>query len=260
MKWVVTNVPTWLVGVVLIGGLPALAVLIKLVISRRATSLAKGSHNDVAGFLLAIVAVVYAVIVGFTIVSLYEASVTANQDVSTEAAELLQLHEGNVSLDSSTRARIDADVVAYANSVVDNWALISKGNASSQVQTSLNDIYVTLGSYTPHTAAQADYLTASIADVNLLSQARVTRQLEASDSGSVPLVLWIGILLTSGVTLAFTLVFSLEDVRVASAMVAGVTAVLAVNIFVLIELSYPFLGSVAVGPEKFEAIIHLVGR
>ncbi len=64
MKWIVADVPTWLVGMVLILGVPALALLAKYIVSRKAESLGTGSHNEVAGSLLAIVAVVYAVSVG----------------------------------------------------------------------------------------------------------------------------------------------------------------------------------------------------
>ena len=41
-------------------------------------------------------------------------------------------------------------------------------------------------------------------------------------------------------------------------MVGGVAAVLAVNLFMLIELSYPFLGAVGVGPGKFEYVVQVV--
>jgi hypothetical protein len=259
MKWVVTEVPTALVAVVLIVGLPALAIIAKVFIKRHVKSLTTDTHNEVAGFLVAIVGVVYAVVVGFTIVSLYEASVTANDDVSTEAADLLQLHEGNFVLGPSTSARIDADVISYAKAVVRNWESISEGNPNPQVQSSLDDIYTTLGSYVPHTVAQMQFLDQSITDVDALSQARNARLLESREAGSLPLVLWIGILLASVVTLAFALLFSLDNVRVAYAMVAGVAVVLAVNIFVLVELTYPFLGSVAVGPEKFVEVVRLTG-
>jgi Protein of unknown function (DUF4239) len=258
MRWVVTDVPTWVVGVVLILGLPTLAVLIKFLLNRKAPSLATGSHNDVAGYLVAIVAVVYAVVVGFTIVSLYEASAAANEDVSTEASDLLQLHNANFVLGPQVSARINADIDRYATAVIDNWTTISEGIESTQVTHALNDVYVTLDAYTPRTAAETDYLSQSIDDADALSEARVARQLEASESGSLPLVLWIVILLTSLVTLAFALVFSVDNVKIAYAMVAGVAAVLAVNIFVLVELGYPFVGSVSVGPGKFEAVIHLV--
>ena len=125
MKWVVTSVPAWLVAVVLIVGIPALAVGTKILLSRKVPALGRDTHNDVAGFLVAVVAVIYAVIVGFTIVSLYEQTVTANNDVSTEATMLLQIHEGNRVFGPVTSARLDADIMGYADAVVHDWSAIA---------------------------------------------------------------------------------------------------------------------------------------
>jgi hypothetical protein len=258
VKWVVTSVPTWLVAVVLIVGIPALAVGAKILLSRKVPTLGRDTHNDVAGFLVAVVAVIYAVIVGFTIVSLYEATVTANNDVSTEATMLLQIHAGNQVFGPVTSARLDADIVGYADAVVSDWSAIAQGEPSAAVTRHLNALYATLDRYVPRTAAQRDFLNTAINDVNQVSQARAARQLEASDAGSLPIVLWVGILLTSAVTLGFALVFSLESLRFACTMVGGVAVVLAVNIFMLVELGYPFLGSVAVGPQKFVEVARIV--
>ena len=238
MKWVVTDVPTWLVAVVLIVGISVFAILVKMFLNKKVPVITSGSHNDVAGFLVAVVAVVYAVIVGFTIVSLFEASSVANQDVSTEAADLLQLHDGNFVLGPTTSAAINKDVVDYADAVVNHWTTIAEGTPNPVVQTDLNDIYKTLDTFTPHTTAQEDYLSQSIADTGDLSKARVARQLEAREAGSLPLVLWLGILLTSLVTLGFSLVFGLENRRIGCLLVGGVAAVLAVNLFVLVELAH----------------------
>ncbi len=259
MRWVVTSVPAWIVGIVVVGGIPALAIVAEVFLSRKVPTIKSGSHNDVAGFLVAVVAVIYAVIVGFTIVSLYETSVTANDDVSAEAASLLQLHEGDFVLGPATSARIDADIVGYARAVVRDWTTISRGVPSREVQSRANHIYATLSDYRPRTAAERDYLNQAIIDVNSLTEARVTRQLEAKSAGTLPPVLWTGILLTSLVTLGFALMFSLENLRFACTMVGGVALVLSVNLFMLIELGYPFLGSVAVGPDRFVDVIHLVG-
>jgi Protein of unknown function (DUF4239) len=258
MRWIVTSVPTWLVGIVLIVGIPALAVATKVLLSRKIPALKADSHNDVAGFLVAVVAVIYAVIVGFTIVSLYEAQVGAENEVNTEAATLLQLHQGDFVLGSGTSARIDSDIVQYADAVVMNWPTIAAGGESAKVQQRLDDIYRTLRAYEPRTPFQRDFLDQAIENTDSLSAARVARQLDARQAQSLPVVLWIGILLTSTVTLGFALMFSLEDLRFACTMVAGVAAVLAVNLFMLIELSYPFLGSLSVGPEKFSDVARLV--
>jgi hypothetical protein len=259
MRWIVEDVPAWVVGLVLIVGLPVAAMLLKAIIGRRVKSLSTPEHNEVAGFLVAIVAVVYAVLVGFTIVSLYEASVAASSDVSEEAADLLQLHQGNAVFGPAASAAINVDITRYAEAVVLDWKAISYGNASPEAQVALEDIYSTLDAYTPHSAASADYLNQSIQDLGSLSKARAQRQLEARESGSLPLVLWVVLIITSLVTLGFALLFSLENRRIAYVMVAAVTAVVSANIFVLVELGYPFAGSVSVGPDKFEAVIHIIG-
>ena len=70
MRWIVTNVPVWVVAVVLVVALPGLAIGAKALIGKRVAVLGSDSHNDVAGFLVAVVAVIYAVVIGFTVVSL----------------------------------------------------------------------------------------------------------------------------------------------------------------------------------------------
>ena len=160
-------------------------------------------------------AVIYAVIVGFTVVALWEASVTANNEVSAEASKLLQLHEGNFVLGSAASTRINADVVGVRRCGRARLVDHRSGDAEQQVQRRLRDIYVTLNAYQPRTAAEADYPRGPAADVNSLSQARVTRQLEAREAGSLPAVLWVGILVTTAVTLGFALLFSLESLRFA---------------------------------------------
>jgi hypothetical protein len=259
MKWIVQDVPTWVVAVVLIVGLPLASVALKYLIVRYLPSLRESSHNDVAGFQVAIVAVVYAIIVGFTIVTLYDNATTANQEVSTEAADLLQVHIGDSVLGHSVANRVDYDVVDYAKAVVANWTTLSEGTESARVTGDLNNIYSTLDRYTPKTQAEKDYLASTIGDLDQLSQAGAARSLEARESGSLPFVLWLAILITSAITLGFALLFSLENKRVAYIMVIGVSMVLAVNLFVLVELGYPFTGSVSVGPGKFVDVVQLVG-
>jgi hypothetical protein len=71
-RWIVQNVPAWSLMVLAVVVLPALAVLIQWLIRRRVPSLASGENNDAVGFLGATAAVVYAIIVGFMVITLWE--------------------------------------------------------------------------------------------------------------------------------------------------------------------------------------------
>ena len=64
----VTAVPVWLLGVLLIVGMPAAAVGAQLGIRRTWPHLLEGEHNDVAGFIIAVVGVIYAVLLAFVVI------------------------------------------------------------------------------------------------------------------------------------------------------------------------------------------------
>ena len=53
-------------------GLPLLTVAVQAVVRRLAPSIVEGEHNDVAGFLIAVVGVVYAVTLAFIVIVTWE--------------------------------------------------------------------------------------------------------------------------------------------------------------------------------------------
>ena len=52
-----TALPIWLTGTLFVIALPALAIVAQLMIRRSWPALADGGHNDVAGFIIAVVGV-----------------------------------------------------------------------------------------------------------------------------------------------------------------------------------------------------------
>jgi hypothetical protein len=68
--------------------------------------------------------------------------------------------------------------------------------------------------------------------------------------------MWAAILFGSAVTLGFCLLFGLEDARLHYMMVAGVAAIIAINLFLVLVLDHPFSGDVSVGPDAFEHVLN----
>ena len=79
-----TALPILLSGVLFVIVLPGLAILIQLAIRRRWPVLSEGEHNDVAGFIIAVVGVIYAVLLAFVVIVSWEnfsqAESTVGQD------------------------------------------------------------------------------------------------------------------------------------------------------------------------------------
>lgn len=68
MSLAVTSLPTWLVAVLFVVVMPAAVVAVQVGIRRTRPALAEGRHNEVAGFLIAVVGVIYAVLLAFVVI------------------------------------------------------------------------------------------------------------------------------------------------------------------------------------------------
>src|SRR5207302_452839 len=93
MTTVLNDLPTWLVAILVIGGVTGLAVGLLLVLREAIHGSMREMHNDVAGYLFAGVAVLYALLLGFVVFASWEHVGTAETDVQGEAASLTSLYQ-----------------------------------------------------------------------------------------------------------------------------------------------------------------------
>jgi hypothetical protein len=106
----VTAVPVWLLGVLLIVVLPTAAVGAQLGIRRMWPHLVEGEHNDVAGFIIAVVGVIYAVLLAFVVIITWENFSAAEGVVGEEASALRSIYRESSAFPDEVRepARVQA--------------------------------------------------------------------------------------------------------------------------------------------------------
>lgn len=254
VKWIVLHVPAWLAGLLLLAGVTGAAVAGQRLLRRWLPWLSEGRHNDVAGFLVAVIGVVYAVIVGFAIIGLWEDHAEADQTVGREAALVADVAQGSAVFGTETSRRIRAQVIAYGEAVIASWPALGENRPTARTQAALDDLFTTFGGLTPRTAAQHAFVEDSLDRLHEVSQSRRIRFYESA-SGTLPGVMWAAVLVASLLALGFCLLFGLENARLHYVMVAGVAMFVALNLWLLIELSYPFSGDLGVQPEGFHAIV-----
>jgi hypothetical protein len=142
--WIVAHVPAWITGVVLIVVFPLATVALQAVLRRNVPPLKNTEHNEVAGFLVAVIGVAYAVIAGFTIIVLWEHFTEAQNATKVEALRATPLEQGGRVFGPATQARLRREVIAYNQSVIDNWDTIKQGNASPQVRANIDAMFTTI--------------------------------------------------------------------------------------------------------------------
>jgi hypothetical protein len=211
-------------------------------------------HNDVAGFIYAVVGVAYAVLVGLILIAVWEQWEAAKITADDEASEVAEVFWVANRLPQPEGRHIQELARSYAQVVVEEeWPLMEQGKASPKAWVILDDIRDSIQNLDPSTDAQQVLYDQGLERVHDLSDARRERLLEAQEG--IPGILWVVMLVGGVVTVGFTYLFGLENTTTHMLMVAGLTLVICLILFTVAALNYPFRGDVRVGPEAFEQVL-----
>jgi cytochrome bd-type quinol oxidase subunit 2 len=234
------------VGLAAIGGLALVQRLVP-------TEVRQG-HNDVAGFIYAVVGVIYAVLLALMVIAVWEDYEKARDTVEQEANALAEIFWLAHGLPEPERHHVQELARSYAREVVDEeWALMELGRASPRGWVLIDDIRAALQGYEPHTVAGQELYSEGLDQVQRLADARRMRLVEAEEG--LPGVLWV-ILIVGGVAaVGFTYLFGLENTRAHNLMVATLAMIIALVLFTVGALEYPFSGSAHIGTGTFELLL-----
>ena len=249
----------WLLGTLLVVGLPLVTVAVQAVVRRLAPSIVSGEHNDVAGFLIAVVGVVYAVTLAFIVIVTWEQYRDAEETVDVEAGALRSLYRDSQALPEPAKTRMSDLTIRYGREVAGaEWEAMDDGGSSRAAFDMIGEMFSTLGTATPTTAAQETFLADALVRLNDVAENRAAR-ITVAEEGQVS-ILWVAIILGGILTVGFSLLFGVSNERLHYVMVAFFAAILALQILVIIVLSHPFSGDIRVDPEPFEHVVRDFAR
>jgi hypothetical protein len=251
----VTALPIWLTGTLFVIALPALAIGAQLMIRRSWPALADGGHNDVAGFIIAVVGVLYAVLLAFVVIVSWENFSQAESTVGQEASSLRSIYRESQAFPPDVQEHIRADVLRYASTTVEvEWPAMAAGQPGSpEVYQVLDEMSRSLVQLPATTTIQQAYVAAEADRFNQLVGFR-SQRLDHVEKG-VPGVLWIALGVGAVVTIGFAMIFGLRSTTLHMIMTASLSTVIGVLLFVSLAIDHPFDGDVSVDPAPLERVI-----
>jgi hypothetical protein len=216
-------------------------------------------HNDVAGFIIAVIGVLYAVLLAFVVVVTWQDYDRANQIASREAQLVQNLHR-DASVFGSHTADIRARLDKYADFVVTReWpAMKDHQRRDERTDDALDAVWDGYRSFTPANATEQAFYTDSINRLNDLQSARADR-LDAA-STELPAALW-GVLIGGAViTIGFTYFFGVSNLRAHALMVSALAAMISLTLFLVLSLDLPYSGDLSVGPTAMRHAVSEMQR
>jgi hypothetical protein len=244
-------VDTLLLGLLIVA-LPALAAAVVVLLVRNGLhGRVREGHNDVMVPLFLTAGTIYAVMLGFLVVVVWEAYGDAKGNVALEASTLTTMYRMSAGMDPTEQKAVRQHIKEYTEAVVQKeWSIQAKtGGAAPEARAQVVEIYRQFAEMPRATEASSinhEFLN----QFSVVTAARNKRTLQAGES--VPWVLWLGLI--GGATIVLLMsAFIYMDVPWPHMVGSGVLALMiGMLLFVTIILAKPFQGALALAPEPFE--------
>ena len=192
-KWLITNIPTAVLGIGLVLVIVGLALGGFVIVRRRLEHRKLVSLQDVAGFLIAVVGVLYAVVLAFVVVIQWAQYNDASNTATSEGNALGSLYRDAVALGPQGRPlRLAVSNYTYQVAYVE-WPYVAKHfDGAPGIDSALNALWNAVTQLKPTSAAQGEFLRRAVDDITLANVNR-RKRIEASGS-TLPTPLWIVVL------------------------------------------------------------------
>src|SRR5271166_341036 len=257
MSYYLTTLPVWLL-IILIVVLPTAAAMIGQALIHNWVGVPRlAKNNEIAGFKFATVGVIYAVLLAFAVIVVWEKFSEAENAVALEgaaAAALFRYAEG----DEPEAKALRGALVKYLKSAIEQeWPKMEGESESRDVTAALSDVYrAAMALNRSATRTHAD-MAEVFAQIDHLTTARRIRLHLAT--GLVPDVIWVVLFAGGFLTIGFTLFFGSENLPAQLAMTGALSVLVTMGLAVIVSIDHPFTGPIHVRPHAIEAVLDEFG-
>jgi hypothetical protein len=236
-------------AVFVIGGFVVLSVVLGRVASALVHHDMLREHNDLAGFIFAVVGVTYAVLLGFIAIGVWERFAAAEDRTYDEASRLTAIYRD--AGEFSGGASVRRDLRAYVENVVKvGWPAMRRGEVDRDTELQAERVAFAVETLVPKTPQAIDVhqqmlvaLDASLAD----RDARLSE-----DAHGLNGLMWTVLLAGGFITIAFSYLFGFRHSWMQAAMIGTLALLIGLVIYLTMGLDFPFRGSITVPPDAFE--------
>ncbi len=254
-RFLLVHVPGPLLGVLMVGTAMAAAVIGLLLVRRNVALATLEQHNDVAGFIIAVIGLLYGVLLAFVVVIVWQQYDAAGSNASRESVTARLLYRDAAFFPDQSVA-VRQTLSDYARSVVDDeWQAMARHQAESlRTDQLVGQLLTEFRAVHLQSTEEGAFYTEAVKRVYDLAEFR--RQRLDANSTPLPGLLWIVLIAGGIITVGFTYFFGVSHFGSHVIMVAALAAMIALTLFLVLSLDLPFSGDLRVAPDAMARALH----
>lgn len=218
------------------------------------------ADSAAASALYATIGMVYAILIALAAITVWEPHSAAAQSTEQEAADLAEAYWSARSLPQPERDRVRGLIVQYSDEVATvEWELLRTTRLPAPGATELMErLRTEVAAFVPADEREAAGYQELVGRVTGAADARRTRVSVAAEG--MPYPMWPILILGGLVSVGFLYLFGLERTFPNGLMMATVGGMLALLLFVLYQVEYPFSRGFAIEPDAFTQTLSHIGN
>lgn len=248
--------PLWFAATLAIGFGVLFSAVGTLIVNTLYTPLEIAQNTATGGVKYEFLSQIYAVVLGLLLVGEYERYNELELGVHKEAKALEFLVQTAAVFPDADRALVREATAAYVEAVTGlEWPAMARGQASPEADRALGNLIARVLAVQPvddRGGAAYGHSLSLIETVKALRTERLARV-----SGSLTILIWYVLIVSTGVALVFTWYFGDAAISNRIFFSSMVATVIMTEFMAIWRLNYPFTGDIAIRPEPFLKIASL---
>lgn len=213
------------------------------------------ADSEAASALYATIGMANAILIAIAAIAVWEPHSAADSASSEEPAQLLEAHRAAQALPLAERMEIQGLIVRYTTEVVDDeWPTMRERRTENQQAAGTFETLRQHVDALPKDGTPQQSTAEEVGD-RIMAAADARRDRIAAASASVPQPLWPALGVGGLVSIGFLYLFGLDRTFPNGLMMATVGAMIAVVLFVIYEMEYPFSRGMAIEPDAFRTAL-----
>jgi len=235
------------VGMLFIIGLALFSGAATFALERLVPAKKRQEHNDVIGFVYAVIGVSYAVLLGLVVIAAWNTQAAARANTYTEGNALSRLAWYAYSLPESQHTEIEDLLTQYTYEVITTeWADMARQQSSPEAWSTYQELHKVIAAQRPAAPSDVAQYQIAVSAADQLGAAR--RERLAQSTETIPPLLWTALLMGGVITTGFAFLFGMKSTGTHALIMFSLALLIGGLLLVISELVNPFNGTVKVGP------------